>query len=454
MTQLINRLAYATFAMSARRPEWRITGRGRQRHREHDDPRTTSSACPLGRVSPYWMILPPGYHTEAYATTRHPVVFFLHGYGQDPQDMVTSAIIFQELDDPAVAPRGPADAEADHGLPGRALPRARRARRTTSGSASAGTFYADSIRPEGPQAETILFERMDYIDDNYRTKAATDVTETWQPPGAVADDHDHVEDARAGQAASGTSVVPSNGQVRVPRSQTGRKSAAAPGVQQIWSCGPQTDSMTQQTDRGARGAVGRGEPAVDHQAAADGGADSAGWRRSSPLAVARAGGGRRRGSSSKTQPSAPAGIVSVVQNIEAVQIPSAAWHWLSTLPSGPVSAGASGSASVASGVGGVVLSGVGSGTSSASVASSGSVVSSGLDVVQLAGVVEAGPLVGRKLGDVGVAGVSPPPSSVAGSPASSAGESPDEQASVPERQQHRDQPAGFGPWSTSVRGSS
>jgi hypothetical protein len=42
-----------------------------------------------------------------------------------------------------------------------------------------GTFYADSVRPEGPQMETILLELMDYIDDHYRTRDAEDLPESY-----------------------------------------------------------------------------------------------------------------------------------------------------------------------------------------------------------------------------------------------------------------------------------
>ncbi|MBN1773114.1 MAG: hypothetical protein JXB32_17745 [Deltaproteobacteria bacterium] len=176
VTQVINRLAYATFAMSARWP-------GGDRVRVASDTASTMISDDFvspstGRVSPYSMILPPGYHTDAYATTRYPVVFFLHGYGQDPQDMVTSAIIFQNWmisntipeplrmqklimvfpDGRCRSPDGTPDYERE---------------------CIRGTFYTDSIRPEGPQMETILFELMDYIDETYRTKASEDVTETW-----------------------------------------------------------------------------------------------------------------------------------------------------------------------------------------------------------------------------------------------------------------------------------
>jgi S-formylglutathione hydrolase FrmB len=176
VTQVINRLAYATFAMSARWP-------GGDRARVASDTASTMISDDFvspstGRVSPYSVILPPGYHTEAYADTRYPVVFFLHGYGQDPQDMVTSAIIFQNW---MISASLPEDLRMQKLI--MVFPDGRC--RSPDGTPDyekeciRGTFYTDSIRPEGPQMETILFELMDYIDETYRTKAPEEVTETY-----------------------------------------------------------------------------------------------------------------------------------------------------------------------------------------------------------------------------------------------------------------------------------
>ena len=131
-----------------------------------------------GRVSPFGMILPPGYDSPSYADTRYPVVFFLHGYGQQPQDMVASAIIFQNW---MISPSLPEDlrmqklimvfpdgrCRSDDSVP------------DSEKECIRGTFYADSVRPDGPQMETILFELMDYIDANYRTKSPEELPESY-----------------------------------------------------------------------------------------------------------------------------------------------------------------------------------------------------------------------------------------------------------------------------------
>ncbi len=38
-----------------------------------------------------------------------------------------------------------------------------------------GTFYADSVRPEGPQMDAWLLELMDHIDQSYRTMGETTI---------------------------------------------------------------------------------------------------------------------------------------------------------------------------------------------------------------------------------------------------------------------------------------
>jgi hypothetical protein len=176
VTQVLNRLAYATFAMSARWPN------GDRSRTATDTANTMISddfvSPSTGRVSPYSMILPPGYYTDAYADTRFPVVFFLHGYGQQPHDLVTSAIIFQNW---MITPDLPEDLRMQKLI--MVFPDGRC--RSPDGTPDyqkeclSGTFYADSVRPDGPQMETILFELMDYIDARYRTKAPEDLPETY-----------------------------------------------------------------------------------------------------------------------------------------------------------------------------------------------------------------------------------------------------------------------------------
>ena len=40
------------------------------------------------RTGPVSIVLPPGYYDPANAGERYPVVYFMHGYGMDPQGLV------------------------------------------------------------------------------------------------------------------------------------------------------------------------------------------------------------------------------------------------------------------------------------------------------------------------------------------------------------------------------
>ncbi|HUH03735.1 MAG TPA: hypothetical protein VML75_17190, partial [Kofleriaceae bacterium] len=47
------------------------------------------------RETPFGLFLPPGYDDPAYADTTYPVIYFLHGYGQDPNDLVLISAVFE-----------------------------------------------------------------------------------------------------------------------------------------------------------------------------------------------------------------------------------------------------------------------------------------------------------------------------------------------------------------------
>src|SRR5262249_16023236 len=47
-----------------------------------------------GRVSPFALFLPPGYGKPENANKRYPVVYFLHGYGMEPQDVAALSGVF------------------------------------------------------------------------------------------------------------------------------------------------------------------------------------------------------------------------------------------------------------------------------------------------------------------------------------------------------------------------
>lgn len=134
-----------------------------------------------GRNSPYTVILPPGYNQPENASKRYPVLYFMHGYGMDPEGIASLSLIAQNA---MVDDRQPDDRRMQKFImvlvdakcrPGGDV--ANGPLPTTGDLCEEGTFYTD--HPEGTaQAESELIELEDFIDQNYRTKAPADVEVT------------------------------------------------------------------------------------------------------------------------------------------------------------------------------------------------------------------------------------------------------------------------------------
>jgi hypothetical protein len=140
-----------------------------------EDRFTTST----GRDTPYTVVVPPGYFQPENAQTRYPVLYFMHGYGMEPDTLASISVVAQNamvdtsvpesrrmqkfilvLVDGKCRPGG--DIEAGGPLP------------STGDLCEEGTFYSD--HPEGGyHGEGMLAELMAVIDAGYRTKPAADV---------------------------------------------------------------------------------------------------------------------------------------------------------------------------------------------------------------------------------------------------------------------------------------
>jgi S-formylglutathione hydrolase FrmB len=131
-----------------------------------------------GRVSPFGLFLPPGYDNPANATRRYPVIYFLHGYGQQPADLVQLSAVFEIYMQPSGLPR---DDRFQKFIivyvDGRCRPTRDGVPVDPSGDrCERGTFYRDAVLGGPAQMETNLLELIDHIDATYRTRAAEDVT--------------------------------------------------------------------------------------------------------------------------------------------------------------------------------------------------------------------------------------------------------------------------------------
>ncbi len=118
------------------------------------------------RNGPVSVYLPPGYHDPANANVRYPVVFVLHGYGQDPSNLLPTGFLVGNY---MVAPQNPSWQRPQKFI--MVFPDGRC--RTGDGCVR-GTFYTDS--PVGnAQMESYFLDLYDFVDRTYRTKAAEEV---------------------------------------------------------------------------------------------------------------------------------------------------------------------------------------------------------------------------------------------------------------------------------------
>jgi hypothetical protein len=127
------------------------------------------------RTGPIAVSLPPGYAQKdnVARNVRYPVLYVLHGYGQDPRDLESLAIFtnnFMNGTNRSYATRLPKFIIVY--VDGRC--------RTAAGKDECirGTFYMDSARDDGPKMDTWFTELVRHIDENYRTLPPSDVEVT------------------------------------------------------------------------------------------------------------------------------------------------------------------------------------------------------------------------------------------------------------------------------------
>ena len=139
----------------------------------------TFTSPSTGRVSPFGLFLPPGYDDPANAGHRYPVIYFLHGYGQQPMDLVQLSAIFANymISEQPIEYRFQkfiivyVDGRCRPGTSGVPVD-------TTGDRCEQGTFYLDAPLGGPAQMEKILLELMDHIDTTYRTKTPSMETVT------------------------------------------------------------------------------------------------------------------------------------------------------------------------------------------------------------------------------------------------------------------------------------
>jgi Putative esterase len=127
-----------------------------------------------GRVSPFSLFLPPGYDLPENADHHYPVVYFLHGYGQQPQDLVDLSAVFANYMVESVPLAYRFQKFIIVYVDGRCRPAHDGVPVDPTGDlCEQGTFYMDAPLGGTARMETNLLDLMDYIDANFRTKSSS-----------------------------------------------------------------------------------------------------------------------------------------------------------------------------------------------------------------------------------------------------------------------------------------
>jgi len=126
-----------------------------------------------GRPTPYALFLPPGYDAPENASRRYPVIYFLHGYGQEPNDLVVLSAVFESyMLESGIAAENRFQKFIIVYVDGRCRPNVDGVPVPAGGDlCEGGTFYMDAPAGGFARMETNLLELMDHIDAMYRTKS-------------------------------------------------------------------------------------------------------------------------------------------------------------------------------------------------------------------------------------------------------------------------------------------
>jgi len=127
-----------------------------------------------GRDSPFGLFLPPGYENPENANQRYPVVYFLHGYGQEPQDLVDLSAVFANY----MISEQPIEYRFQKFIivyvDGRCRPQRDGVPVDPTGDlCERGTFYTDAPMGGTARMEQNMLDLMGHIDATYRTKGSS-----------------------------------------------------------------------------------------------------------------------------------------------------------------------------------------------------------------------------------------------------------------------------------------
>ncbi len=166
-TQVVNRVIALFTFIASRYPQGDRDTYGTSASNFKRDLTFTAAS---GRQTPYAVFLPPGYEEAENATKRYPVVYFFHGYGMQPADLIDLSSIFSNF---MISPQIPKEKRFPKfiivyvdGLcrPGGRVPL------TGGDMCERGTFYTNAAGNTTAKMEDGFLELMADIDRTYRTK--------------------------------------------------------------------------------------------------------------------------------------------------------------------------------------------------------------------------------------------------------------------------------------------
>jgi hypothetical protein len=116
-----------------------------------------------GRTGPVSVVLPPGYYQDAFADMRYPVVYFLHGYGMQPMDLVVTSVLFWAFMTSPTSPEWERLQKMIFVFPDG---------RCRNGECVKGTFWqnAPENAPVRALMDDFVLDVIEHIDANYRTR--------------------------------------------------------------------------------------------------------------------------------------------------------------------------------------------------------------------------------------------------------------------------------------------
>jgi hypothetical protein len=123
----------------------------------------------FGRTGPVGVSLPPGYAHADQKDLRYPVIYMLHGYGMTPEDLQAAIVFLRNW------MNGPTDSQHSRLAKSILVYVDGRCRNQKDGQGGEkaecirGSFFTDSIRPDGAKMDAWWLELMDEVDRRYRT---------------------------------------------------------------------------------------------------------------------------------------------------------------------------------------------------------------------------------------------------------------------------------------------